>query len=277
MDSITCFSKNKSVRLFTLIELMIVFGIILILAAMLLPALKQSKDTARATFCKNTIRQLATSNIMYASDWECFVAWGADYKGDNLMRWHGKRDSDNNSSIYDGTQGPLFNYMKGQEIQPCPVMKESVDVNADSEERGGGGYGYNIDLGSNVYFVDDADSEAAYSCGVLLKYLSDPTNTIMFADSAMMVNSFGASSPNGTLAEWSAVSAPYPVQNKEEQLVPGGENDPSIHFLHNNSANVAWGDGHVSPEVIQWSLNGTWLEHKLGFFGPSNNSLFDPE
>ena len=57
---------------FTLIELMIVIGIIGILAAMLLPALALSKETARRASCLVNLKQIGTGIIMYSDHYEGF-------------------------------------------------------------------------------------------------------------------------------------------------------------------------------------------------------------
>lgn len=53
---------------FTLLELLVVIGIIAVLAAMLLPALARSKEQARRIRCTNNQRQLYIACLAYAGD-----------------------------------------------------------------------------------------------------------------------------------------------------------------------------------------------------------------
>ena len=62
-------------RAFTLIELLVVIAIIAILAALLLPALANSKNKAKDAECINNCRQIAVALRIWADDHEQYFPW----------------------------------------------------------------------------------------------------------------------------------------------------------------------------------------------------------
>jgi prepilin-type N-terminal cleavage/methylation domain-containing protein len=64
-------------RKFTLIELLIVMAIIGILASLLLPSLKSTRERSRRAVCKSNLRQVYTAAFMYHDDSGFFPVGGA--------------------------------------------------------------------------------------------------------------------------------------------------------------------------------------------------------
>src|SRR4051794_40156023 len=81
-------------RAFTLVELLVVIGIIAVLVGILLPALNKARKAARTTQCLSTVRQLGLGWQMYVSQFRksipCYNPGAAVDPDGGLGLWIGQ-------------------------------------------------------------------------------------------------------------------------------------------------------------------------------------------
>ena len=241
---------------FSLVELLVTMAAIGLLAAILVPALPAAKAAADAAVCRSNLRQLAAANLAYAADHGRYVAAAANIASNNTIRWHGVREG----KAFDGSKGPLAPYLGGGGasawVRRCP----GFHPDAAGFETSCGGYGYNaLGVGSELCRPDGGGATVGMPAGAV----AHPAATVMFADAAYLQGN----GKKAKLIEYSFAEPP--------QFAGGGTPWPTIHFRHRGRANVAWADGHVTSEALA-RTGGKWTAYALGWFGPDDNSLFDP-
>jgi len=144
--------RLRSLRAFTLIELLVVIAIIAILASLLLPALAKAWFKAQGTYCANNVRQLMLAWEMYADDYNHTLVpnWGNNLAGvdENSPSWVGGfldySSSTHNTNIdylihpgagdrpYSALLGP---YNNNHRIYRCPADRSWVEISGKKHDR----------------------------------------------------------------------------------------------------------------------------------------------
>lgn len=254
---------------FTLVELLVVIGIIAILVGILLPVLSSARSSAQRLACASNLRQLVIASQSYALDSGGYWPPGAyDMSTTNLHRWHGQRSG--GADAFDFAKSPLYSTLRVPAIKMCPTFEAMTSAGAF--ETGTGGYGYNHQyIGSRssepappmpfIEWVHKYENQPAK-----VTMIRHPSETIVFGDAAMAYT-------GGAIIEYSFIEPPL--------LGGSWPSSPSIHFRHRGMANIAWADGHVSSEAMAWTYPGNNIygvdnaKSQLGFIGPQDNTLFD--
>ncbi|MFA7196966.1 MAG: DUF1559 domain-containing protein, partial [Anaerovoracaceae bacterium] len=120
-------AKAKKSYRFTLIELLIVIAIIAILAAMLLPALNQARDRAKATTCTNNMKQIGSGIMMYANDFGDYLPIASSWLNMELgliAPYVGMTLDDGNSIVWGAYRCPVSEARHG--IFFCPSIGDSA-------------------------------------------------------------------------------------------------------------------------------------------------------
>jgi prepilin-type N-terminal cleavage/methylation domain-containing protein len=97
------FNKKK----FTLIEVLVVVAIIGILASLLLPSLSSTRQKSREAVCKNNLKQLTTTQMLFADDNEGAM-WATNYGNEWMI----------SNRYYDGTNNLYFHESQEQVLEP---------------------------------------------------------------------------------------------------------------------------------------------------------------
>lgn len=145
---------------FTLIELLVVIAIIAILAAMLLPALNQARDKARATACVNNLKNLGLGFQFYLQNSEDIYP---TYETLNSF-WAG---------LVLDSMGTVNTSNRQEGIMLCPNASMKPDGSARIWNVHDAAYGYNY-RGFGDYAGDVVTKQSR---------LKQPSATVVVADS----------------------------------------------------------------------------------------------
>jgi len=164
--------NNKHLCSFTLVELLVVIAIISILAAMLLPALKSARDSAKRVGCLSNLKQIYQGFSMYASDWD-------NYLPTDVVVWQRKIASYIYGREIPDWQGPVNG---NTPVMMCPSYPKNLEQNAWEH------YGLN-DKFITAYLVANTYNGRLDRC-------SNPSGTFLVLDSEYPMSTLNSVSMN---------------------------------------------------------------------------------
>jgi prepilin-type N-terminal cleavage/methylation domain-containing protein len=228
-------------RGFTLVELLVVIGIIAILIAILMPALRRAKEAAAGIACSSNQRQLMMAFLLFAADHQGHLPGNfVDYMDP---------DTDHRSWLLNSGEpvtaapegGTIFRYVKTKDIYRCPAMP------ADAYMAGGGS--------SNGHF--------------------DYVSFGVFAG-AKIANIKAQSTYTDRMAPFRKDLLPTPVITEEDSRALNLLNPEGLHNYGDHMPDVHRGGGYYASVdgSVHWhkerqppngaSVNGAWSWTQLG-------------
>ena len=222
--------NEKKARHFTLIELLVVIAIIAILAGMLLPALNNARGKAMDTECRNNIHQVNNTLMNYTQENDDFLLPSHIRKGSLGGYW--------SAFLYESKYG-IFGSGDAWNVKAvwrCPVEK------------------YRENNGTNGCFADygiNSNTNGGWPNSTDLNW-----GNVTFAK----ITKIRAASSRAQLADIETQLGPG-FGIGRAHMPPDSTKYQNLKFRHNQHANFAFHDGHVSAlkySQIPLKASGTY-------------------
>jgi prepilin-type N-terminal cleavage/methylation domain-containing protein len=126
---------------FSLVELLVVLGIVAVLVALLMPVLGRARAEANRVACMSNLRQLLQAQIMYTSESRGFLTypnWGHDRQSGDVWPtgWlYAQGRLSDPPAPQDVKTGALFQFLNDARVFRCPLHRPEDAVTATGTDR----------------------------------------------------------------------------------------------------------------------------------------------
>jgi len=236
---------GKSCDGFTIIELLVVVGILVLLSGMLLPAVKRARDSAKSAACMANLRQIGVAMQAYLSDNSGYYPW--DWGSGPPSGFGGQWDY------------AISPYLGGSVISRpaifvCPARTIATGLDKST-------YSIHQGICPDVNTWSPLTPAGSLTSFTKATTMYRPSETILVADAIQQGGANGGNAKAGFSMYGWATATDYPGEPPEEiqpgwlgvdQDAPADADAYNLRYRHNGYANCLFCDGHV-----QSALKGT--------------------
>ncbi len=258
-------------RGFTLLEMIVVITIIMILIALLLPAIHWAKELARNSECESNLRTLSQMSLIYANNYNGSLPYGTysnpAFPVSNYNSYFGDWANLEFYTLVGSPVSPSNNGVIGKNIPPQMASRwDSIFWCPERQVPMSGFWGVNYAANPNVFLTPNINPTTGYAHNqsMLLSAISNPSEVISMGDT-------NQSWPGGYCASFlfswlpSQLTWQYGSYTKDTVVPPNPGNTDAIATIINHqglryrhgstspnsgSANAAFCDGHVQSMPV---------------------------
>jgi prepilin-type N-terminal cleavage/methylation domain-containing protein len=242
---------RRTVPGFTLVELLVVIAIILMLVALLMPALHRIRETAKNTKCVSNLRQISMITFLYAADNNGFAP-----QDDNLVKavqtdgfftpWS-RNESDGKFYKAKYPQNKWFadylpanSYGKMNPIGYCSKGGRLGNQGPNVDDYANTSYGINPDLIEDWWISNDHPEKGAAP----LTMIKNPSKVCLWADS----------NKSKMYAKAASMSGRHFAHSREVAVEPAPTVGSHPVYRYEGKCNIVFVDQHVATLKVPEQL-----------------------